>query len=243
MYGAYKVTRAAWPHMQKQKYGRVIMTASAAGVYGNVGQANYSAAKLGLVGFSNTLAIEGKKKNIHVNTICPLAGSRLTETVMPPDLVKALKPDYVAPLVAYLCHEDSKETGGLYELGAGWVSKVRWQRSKGHSFSLANGFSAEDVAANFANIADFTGATNPTTINDSFPMIMANVKALAAANASKSDSKPAAAASASSGDGPADFESTALFKKLGAAFKVAGVPKGMCCWCVVVSHCVDCVKV
>jgi 3-hydroxyacyl-CoA dehydrogenase/3a,7a,12a-trihydroxy-5b-cholest-24-enoyl-CoA hydratase len=88
--------------MREKGYGRIIMTSSAAGIYGNFGQANYSAAKLGLVGFAKTLAIEGEKRNVLVNTIAPMAGSRMTETVFPPDLVQALKPDYVSPLVAYL---------------------------------------------------------------------------------------------------------------------------------------------
>lgn len=178
LFGAYSVTRAAWPHLKKQKYGRVIMTASAAGIYGNFGQANYSAAKLGLVGFANTLAREGAKSNIHVNTIAPLAGSRLTETVMPPNLVAALKPDFVAPVVAYLCHDSCEENGGLYELGAGWVSKLRWQRTDGHCFPLANGFSAEDVAAKWSQITDFDNAHYPTSAQDSFGPIMSNLDTL-----------------------------------------------------------------
>ncbi|HEX6386211.1 MAG TPA: SDR family oxidoreductase, partial [Anaerolineae bacterium] len=137
LYGSFKVTHAAWPYLRQQRYGRVIVTTSAAGLYGNFGQANYSAAKLGLYGLANTLAIEGQKRNVHVNTIAPIAGSRLTETVLPPDLVEALKPEYVAPLVAYLCHESCTETGGLFEVGAGWVSRLRWQRSKGAFFPLS----------------------------------------------------------------------------------------------------------
>ncbi|XP_031413312.1 peroxisomal multifunctional enzyme type 2 [Meleagris gallopavo] len=113
--GSFLVTRAAWNHMKNQKYGRIIMTSSAAGIYGNFGQANYSAAKLGLLGLSNTIAIEGRKYNIHCNTIAPTAGSRLTQTVMPQDLIDAFKPEYVAPLVLWLCHDTCMENGSLFE--------------------------------------------------------------------------------------------------------------------------------
>lgn len=127
--GSYKTTKAAWEHMKNQKYGRIIMVTSAAGLYGNFGQTNYSAMKLALVGFANSLAIEGAKLGIKVNTIAPLAGSRMTETIMPPDFVKALKPEFVTPLVAYLCHEKTEQTGGIFEVGAGWVSKYVSQAS------------------------------------------------------------------------------------------------------------------
>jgi len=172
--GAYKVTRAAWPYMRQQKYGRVIMTSSAAGAYGNFGQVNYATAKLGLIGFSNTLALEGRKRNIHCNAICPVAGSRMTETVLPPDLVKALKPEFIAPLVAYLCHESSTETGGVFELGAGWVSKLRWQRSKGHAFPIPE-FKVEDVANNWSKVTDFTDPDYPVSTAESIQPILASI--------------------------------------------------------------------
>jgi NAD(P)-dependent dehydrogenase (short-subunit alcohol dehydrogenase family) len=133
--GAYKVTHAAWPHMREQNFGRIIFTASAAGIYGNFGQTNYAMAKLGLHGMSQTLALEGRNKNVFVNTIAPIAGSRLTETVMPQEIVDALRPEFVMPLVLMLCDENSSETGGLYEVGAGWIGKVRWERTKGTNFS------------------------------------------------------------------------------------------------------------
>lgn len=82
--GAFKTSQAAWPYFCKQKYGKIILTASNSGLYGNFGQANYSTAKMGLVGLSNTLSIEGKKHNVFTNVIVPTAGSRLTEDIVPP---------------------------------------------------------------------------------------------------------------------------------------------------------------
>uniref|UniRef100_A0A3Q4HKL7 Hydroxysteroid (17-beta) dehydrogenase 4 n=1 Tax=Neolamprologus brichardi TaxID=32507 RepID=A0A3Q4HKL7_NEOBR len=151
--GSFLVTRAAWNHMKNQKFGRIIMTASAAGIYGNFGQANYSAAKLGLLGLANTLAIEGRKYNIHCNTIAPVAGSRLTETVMPPDLVASLKPEYVAPLVLWLCHEQCQENGGLFERTQGYIVRQRNQSMK-----------PESIRDHWEKICDFTDATKPANI-------------------------------------------------------------------------------
>ncbi|MBO6555600.1 MAG: SDR family oxidoreductase [Pseudomonadales bacterium] len=175
--GAYKVTHAAWPHMREQNYGRVIFTASAAGIYGNFGQTNYSMAKLGLHGMSQTLALEGRNKNIFVNTIAPIAGSRLTETVMPQELVDALKPDFVMPLVLKLCDENSQETGGLFEVGAGWIGKVRWERTRGHAFSVSEGFTPEDINEVWDEIVDFTDADHPASIAEANKPVIKNLKA------------------------------------------------------------------
>ncbi|MCC6523422.1 MAG: SDR family NAD(P)-dependent oxidoreductase [Polyangiaceae bacterium] len=175
--GAFRVTHAAWPHFYKQQYGRVVMTASAAGIYGNFGQANYSMAKLGLLGLSNTLAIEGRKKGIHVNTVAPLAGSRLTETVLPKELIDALKPEYVSPLVAWLCHESCTETGGLYEVGGGYFAKLRWERSKGKSYRIGRTMTVEGVKEAWGEIAGFDGAEHPADIAQSMQAVMANVQA------------------------------------------------------------------
>lgn len=176
LYGGYRVTRAAWPFLRDQGYGRVIMTGSAAGLYGNFGQANYSSAKLGLLGLAQTLAVEGSKRNIHVNTIAPLAGSRLTETVLPPELVAALKPDYVAPLVAYLCHESCAATGQVFEVGAGWVARVRWQRGRGATFPLDQALTPEAVAGKWSQIDDFSEPSYPTTPMDSFAPVIENLQ-------------------------------------------------------------------
>ncbi|XP_036060762.1 peroxisomal multifunctional enzyme type 2 [Onychomys torridus] len=166
--GSFLVTRAAWEHMKKQKYGRILMTSSASGIYGNFGQANYSAAKLGILGLCNTLAIEGSKNNIHCNTIAPSAGSRMTQTVMPEDIVEALKPDYVAPLVLWLCHESCKENGGLFEVGAGWIGKLRWERTLGAIVRQTNQpMTPEAVRDSWEKICDFNNASKPQTIQES----------------------------------------------------------------------------
>ncbi|KAI9205184.1 uncharacterized protein BJ171DRAFT_84467 [Polychytrium aggregatum] len=164
--GSYKVTKAAWDHFVKQKYGRVINTASAAGIYGNFGQANYSSAKLALHGFTMTLAREGARNNIHVNTIAPLAASRMTETVMPPEILNSLKPEYIVPLVAYLCHESTAENGGIFELGAGFVSKLRRERSRGVVFKADSSFTPGAVAARWKEICDFNQPEYPNSITD-----------------------------------------------------------------------------
>ncbi len=171
--GAYKVSRAAFPHMRDQGYGRFVMTTSAAGIYGNFGQANYSACKLALHGLSQTIAAEGRAKGVKSNTIAPIAASRLMGTVMDGDAMKLLRPESVSPLVAYLCHESCESTGGLFEVGAGWISRVRWERSQGAFFDPA-GFTPDDVKAAWDKINDFTDATHPTSPADTFKSIQAN---------------------------------------------------------------------
>jgi len=172
--GAFRVTHAAWPHMRNQGYGRIVMTTSAAGIYGNFGQANYSMAKMGLIGMANTLAIEGAAKNVLVNTIAPLAGSRISETVMPPQMLEALKPEFVAPLAAYLCHESSTENGSLFEVGAGFHAKLRWERTRGHHFQ-GQAFGPEEVAQRWQEICDFDDATYPKNIGESLMSIVQGV--------------------------------------------------------------------
>ncbi|RMB97116.1 hypothetical protein DUI87_26400 [Hirundo rustica rustica] len=170
--GSFLVTRAAWNHMKNQKFGRIIMTSSAAGIYGNFGQANYSAAKLGLLGLANTIAIEGRKHNIHCNTIAPTAGSRLTQTVMPQDLVDAFKPEYVAPLVVWLCHESCAENGSLFEVGAGWIGKLRWERSLGAIVRGKNQpMTPEAVRDKWEKVCDFDNASKPRTIQESISVL------------------------------------------------------------------------
>ncbi len=121
--GAYHVSRPAFVKMREGGFGRIVMTTSAAGLFGNFGQANYSAAKMGLVGLMNTLKIEGEKYNIKVNTVSPIALTRLTEDIIPPDLHDKVKPEFVAPIVLYLCSEQCPANGGIYNAGMGYYSR------------------------------------------------------------------------------------------------------------------------
>src|SRR6185295_7313890 len=175
--GAFRVTHAAWPHMRDAGYGRIINTTSASGIYGNFGQANYSMAKLGLHGFTQTLALEGKKRNIVVNSIAPTAGSRMTETVMPPALVEALKPELVSPLVARLVHESNEDTGGLYEVGGGFFAKLRWERSGGKIFRIGRPASIEDVDAAWPEITRFENTTHPASATEALRPLFENIEA------------------------------------------------------------------
>jgi 3-hydroxyacyl-CoA dehydrogenase/3a,7a,12a-trihydroxy-5b-cholest-24-enoyl-CoA hydratase len=176
-YGAYKVTKAAWPIMTEQGYGRVLFTTSSAGLYGNFGQTNYGSAKLSLVGFANTLSLEGQRKNVLVNTIAPFAASRLTEGLLPPAVFDSLKPEYVSPIVAYLCSEDNETTGGVYEVGGGFYSSLRWERTKGKLFRLGRDVSPDDIESSWKQITDFSETDHVSSVMESLGPIIQNVEA------------------------------------------------------------------
>ncbi|MBL9026518.1 MAG: SDR family NAD(P)-dependent oxidoreductase [Myxococcales bacterium] len=174
--GTMRVTKAAWNAMRDAKYGRIINTSSAAGIYGNFGQANYAMAKMGLIGFTQTLALEGKKYNVLANVIAPIAGSRLTETVLPPELIAALKPEVVSPLVAYLAHESCTDTGGTFEVGGGFMAKLRWERSAGKVFANGRPFTVESVKKAWSDISGFAKTSHPTNINESMQPVLENAQ-------------------------------------------------------------------
>ncbi len=177
--GAYKVTHAAWPHLREQNYGRVIFTSSTSGIYGNFGQSNYAMAKLGLYGLTRTLALEGRKSNILVNAIAPTGATRMTEGLLPPDVFELLKPELVSPLVVYLGSEQCQDSAGLFEVGGGWIGKVRWQRSLGAGFDPRTGFSPEDVARQWQTINDFSDAAHPQDNLQALKEMMANLEKFA----------------------------------------------------------------
>lgn len=161
LYGAFHVTRAAWPHLKDQGYGRIVNTTSGSGLYGNFGQSNYAAAKLGLVGLTRTLAIEGAKYGITAHAIAPVARSRMTEDVMPPQLLERLEPEYVSPLVAYLVSDACTDTGHVYSVGGGYMARVAILEGEGATFDQVP--SPEDVAGSWEAINEVgPGATELT---------------------------------------------------------------------------------
>lgn len=131
VFGAYKCTRAAWDIMRSQGYGRIVNITSIAGLHGDHGMTSYSAAKSAIIGFTQSLAIEGAKRNIIANAVAPLADTRMLAALhLNKKLVDLLKPQFCVPLIGVLCHESCKETGGIFECGGGWFSKVRWERAE-----------------------------------------------------------------------------------------------------------------
>ncbi|GAB1262988.1 SDR family oxidoreductase [Aurantivibrio plasticivorans] len=153
--GSVYCTKAVWPVMVDQGYGRIVMTTSPSGLYGNYGQTNYGAAKLGLVGFMNTLCIEGAKYNLKVNAISPVAATRMTENLMPGEVLEKLGPELITPGVVFLCSEDAP-TGAILQAAGGTFSVAKIVESP--AVNLGVDASADDVAANWEDISDLSDA-------------------------------------------------------------------------------------
>ena len=160
--GAFYVTQPAWQLMRDQGYGRIVNTSSAAGIFGNFGQTNYGAAKMGLVGLTRVLAVEGAKNNIKVNAIAPVAKTRMTEDLLGP-VADRLGPEYVTPVVTYLAHESCEVSGEVYACGGGHVARVFVGETVGYTNTS---LSAEDVADNFAQIRDEAGYAVPANLGE-----------------------------------------------------------------------------
>jgi NAD(P)-dependent dehydrogenase (short-subunit alcohol dehydrogenase family) len=156
LYGGYNVTRAAWPHFREQEFGRVVMATSTSGLFGNFGQANYGAAKAGLVGLINTLSLEGARSNIRVNAIAPMAATRMTEDIAPQEVLDTLPPSFVSPVVAYLLTEECVETGSVFVAGGGSVYRVAQFQNAGVRF--AEPPSVGLVAERWSEITDMSDA-------------------------------------------------------------------------------------
>ena len=153
--GTVKAAKAVWDVMRAQNYGRIVMTTSPTGLFGNFGQTNYGTAKLGIVGLMNSLKIEGQKNNIHVNTINPVAATRMTEHLLPPPIKAALRPEFVTTGVVYLASEDAP-TGAILTAAGGAFSLVRIYETEGVPLGEA-GLAAENVRDNWERIIDPSG--------------------------------------------------------------------------------------
>ena len=155
--GTAYVTHAAWPILRAKAYGRVVVTSSNSGIYGNFGQANYAGAKLAVVGFMNALRLEGQKYNVLVNALAPVAGTRMTESLMTPEILEKLKPEYVSPMVAYLCSEQCQRSGEIWSAGAGSFARIEYREAEGVRV-VGRAPTPEDVAENIDRIADVSAS-------------------------------------------------------------------------------------
>jgi NAD(P)-dependent dehydrogenase (short-subunit alcohol dehydrogenase family) len=166
--GAFHVTQPAWVRMREQGYGRIVSTSSAAGLFGNFGQTNYGAAKMGLVGFTRVLAVEGAKYDIKANAIAPLALTRMTESIMG-SLGDKLDPGLVSPLVTYLAHESCEATGRVFSVGGGRVAEIFLGETQGYT---KPDLTPEDVRDHWSTITDQAGYGVPSNLAEETAMFL-----------------------------------------------------------------------
>jgi NAD(P)-dependent dehydrogenase (short-subunit alcohol dehydrogenase family) len=178
--GTAYCTRAAWPVMQQNKYGRVVFTTSNAGLYGSFGQSNYSAAKMGMVGLMNTLKQEGPKNNIMVNIIAPVAATNMTEGVLPADIAPHFRPEHVSAAVAVLCSEDFKQSGVICSAAAGHYALVQLASTVGIQFDPSKIATPESVLDHWDQIADSTTTRTYPNAGAETAAILEAIKALQA---------------------------------------------------------------
>ena len=155
-FGTVYCTKAAWPIMRKQQYGRIVVTTSGSGTVGNFGQANYGAAKMAVNGLINVLRHEGAKYNIRCNAISPSAYTRMTESLLPPDIAPWMKPELVSPMVAWLCSEDCDQNGEIMAATAGGYARVQYFVTEGQQFDPAEPVTVEMIRDSLDKIRDLS---------------------------------------------------------------------------------------
>ena len=167
--GAFHVSKAAWPHLVKQGSGRIVMTSSGSGLYGNIGQANYGAAKMGLVGLMRVLALEGARSGIQVNAIAPLARSQMTEGVLPEEILERLSPEWVSPLVAWLASDECADSGHIYSVAGGYYARVAVVEGPGISFDHVPSLS--ELAQAHDRLVAVEPFTEPRSLSDQVTLV------------------------------------------------------------------------
>ena len=164
--GSAYCTLAAWPHMKDAGYGRIVMTTSSAGLFGNFGQGNYAAAKMGVFGLMNALKHEGRKFNININTLAPMALTRMTEDIMSDKIKPLVKPEFVTPIVAWFCAEENTTSGDVVEAGAGYYAKVQIVEGAGVVLGGGEIPTPELIQGNYDKITDMSEAAPFDSAND-----------------------------------------------------------------------------
>ena len=154
--GSFYCCKAVWDGMRERNYGRIVLTTSSSGLYGNFGQANYGAAKSGMIGLMNVLAEEGRKNNIRVNTISPTAATRMTEELLPPQALALMRPEAITPAVEYLLSEDAP-TRTVIGAGAGSFAVIKVMETEGINLPPSQ-WTPDAIAAHFKEIADMSTA-------------------------------------------------------------------------------------
>jgi NAD(P)-dependent dehydrogenase (short-subunit alcohol dehydrogenase family) len=177
--GAFHVSRPAFSVMKEKGYGRFVFTSSAAGIFGNFGQANYGAAKMGLVGLMNVLAVEGAKYNIKANAIAPIAKTRMTEDLLAPlaamvgrPLDELINPSQVTPLVVYLCSEECEHTHEVFSVGGGRFARIFVGVNKGWFAGVGQVPTAEEVRDHMGDIRDVSAYAVPGNVNEETAMLL-----------------------------------------------------------------------